>query len=172
MVGYANTRVRASEGGGDGQEDGNSSEVDPAPASASAAEPARGQTPASGQPPQPELSSPADSPLSPSEIRTLRDSVFGLDTFFVQTVDNYGESGVLFKGNIRSGADPSAVQTKLQDKLKAQLPDYSLFLMVDRDDKPTVVVIRGGAGGVVGRGRALVGGPAWRGHGRDHGQRL
>ena len=145
MVGYANTRVRASEGGGDGQEDGNSSEVDPAPASASAAEPARGQTPASGQPPQPELSSPADSPLSPSEIRTLRDSVFGLDTFFVQTVDNYGESGVLFKGNIRSGADPSAVQTKLQDKLKAQLPDYSLFLMVDRDDKPTVVVIRDAA---------------------------
>ena len=87
-------------------------------------------------------SSPASSPLTPSEIRTLRDSVFGLDTFFVQTVDNYGESGVLFKGNIRSGADPSAVQQKLQSKLSAALPGYSLYLMIDREDKPTVVVIR------------------------------
>lgn len=101
--------------------------------------------PAEPEKPVAELSSPVDSPLSPSEIRSLRDSVFGLDTFFVQTVENYGESGVLFKGNIRSGAEPSVVQQKLQSKLKAQLPDYSLFLMVDREDKPTVVVIRDAA---------------------------
>ena len=90
-------------------------------------------------------SSSSSSPLTPAEIRNLRDTVFGLDTFFVQSVDNYGESGVLFKGNIRSGAQPSAVQQKLQSKLREQMPDYSLFLMVDRDDKPTVVVIRDSA---------------------------
>ena len=59
----------------------------------------------------------------------------------MQSVDNYGESGVLFKGNIRSGAQPSAVQQKLQSKLREQMPDYSLFLMVDRDDKPTVGIV-------------------------------
>jgi len=91
------------------------------------------------------LETPENSPLSPSEIRNLRETVFGLDTFFVQTVENYGESGVLFKGNIRSGAEPSAVQKKLQTKLREQMPDYSLFLMVDRDDKPTVVIIRDAA---------------------------
>jgi len=142
---YPNTRVHAverDEHGQDGQ-DGQGGQDD-ATRPAAAAESPQGETKRATEPP-PELSSPTDSPLSPAEIRTLRESVFGLDTFFVQTVDNYGESGVLFKGNIRSGADPSAVQEKLQAKLKAQMPDYSLFLMVDRDDKPTVVVIRDAA---------------------------
>jgi hypothetical protein len=84
---------------------------------------------------------PTDLALSPSTIRNLRETVFGLDTFFVQTVDNYGESGVLFKGNIRSGAEPSVVQKKLQTKLKEQLPNYSIFLLLDREDKATCVVI-------------------------------
>ena len=137
VVGFTNSRILANERGEDVEEDGTPPVV-PAE-SVKSVESARAQTG------QPELSSPTDSPLSPAEIRTLRDSVFGLDTFFVQTVENYGESGVLFKGNIRSGADPSAVQVKLQAKLKAQMPDYSLFLMVDRDDKPTVVVIRDAA---------------------------
>ena len=145
---YPNTRVHAverDEHGQDGQDgqDGQGGQDD-ATRPAAAAESPQGETKRATEPP-PELSSPTDSPLSPAEIRTLRESVFGLDTFFVQTVDNYGESGVLFKGNIRSGADPSAVQEKLQAKLKAQMPDYSLFLMVDRDDKPTVVVIRDAA---------------------------
>lgn len=34
-------------------------------------------------------------------IQQLRDVVFGFDTFYVTSVENYQANGVLFKGNLR-----------------------------------------------------------------------
>jgi len=82
----------------------------------------------------------ADLQLPQSVIAKLRDTVFGLDTLFVTSVENYGNSGVLFKGNLRG--NPAAAHAKLVLKLKEQLGDaYRLFLLQDQDDKPTAVVI-------------------------------
>ncbi|KAG7669072.1 hypothetical protein Ndes2526B_g00791 [Nannochloris sp. 'desiccata'] len=82
----------------------------------------------------------ADLQLPQSVIGKLRDTVFGLDTLFVTSVENYGNSGVLFKGNLRG--DPAAAHAKLVLRLKEQLGDtYRLFLLQDQDEKPTAVVI-------------------------------
>lgn len=77
--------------------------------------------------------------LPNSTIQLLRDKVFSLDTFFVQSTDNYGDNGLVFKGNIRG--EPSAVQQKLQGRLDQELPGYSIFILQDRDDKPTAVIL-------------------------------
>ncbi len=39
-------------------------------------------------------------------IQQLRDVVFGFDTFYVTSVENYQANGVLFKGNLR-GRSPA-----------------------------------------------------------------
>jgi hypothetical protein len=77
--------------------------------------------------------------LPNSTVQLLRDRVFSLDTFFVQSADNYGDNGLVFKGNIRG--EPSAVQQKLQARLDQDLPGYSIFILQDRDDKPTAVIL-------------------------------
>ena len=75
-----------------------------------------------------------------SVIAKLRDTVFGLDTLFVTSVENYGQSGVLFKGNLRG--DPARAYTKLSARLKDQLGDsYRLFLLEDQESNPVAVVI-------------------------------
>jgi membrane-associated protease RseP (regulator of RpoE activity) len=81
-----------------------------------------------------------DLQLPRTDITKLRDTVFGLDTLFVRSVENYGSEGVLFKGNLRG--DPAVAAAKLRLKLKEQLGDtYRLFLLEDQDEQPTAVVI-------------------------------
>lgn len=73
-------------------------------------------------------------------ISRIRDTVFTFDTFFVTSVENYGENGVLFKGNLRG--QPAATYTKLASRLQSELgTDYALYLLEDQEEKPVVVVI-------------------------------
>ncbi|KAF5840237.1 hypothetical protein DUNSADRAFT_17340 [Dunaliella salina] len=79
-------------------------------------------------------------------IEKLKYTVFGFDTFWVTSVENYEQDGVVFKGNVR-GRDPAQSYQKMCDRLKDQLGDqYTLFLLVDREDKPTVALLPKGAG--------------------------
>ncbi|EFJ40782.1 hypothetical protein VOLCADRAFT_119887 [Volvox carteri f. nagariensis] len=74
-------------------------------------------------------------------IDKLKTSVFGFDTFWVTSVDNYGHDGVVFKGNVR-GRDPAVSYQKMRDRLQAAFSGaYQLFLLEDKDEKPTVVVL-------------------------------
>ncbi|GIM06333.1 hypothetical protein Vretimale_10663, partial [Volvox reticuliferus] len=54
-------------------------------------------------------------------IDKLKSSVFGFDTFWVTSVDNYGHDGVVFKGNVR-GRDPAVSYQKMRDRLQVQIP--------------------------------------------------
>lgn len=77
---------------------------------------------------------------APREIvQTLEDKVFSLDTFFVQRTESYGDDGIVFKGNIRQ--NPSRVQNILQQRIQENVPGYKIFILPDREDKPTAVVI-------------------------------
>lgn len=87
-----------------------------------------------------------DEPASPklqlpqSIISRLKEAVFSFDTLFVTSVENYGENGVLFKGNLRG--NPSTTRARLAARLEAELGnDYRLFLLEDQEDKPVVVII-------------------------------
>lgn len=105
---------------------------DPSPPPPEAEEPST-STPIAGE-------DAADLQLPQSEIARLRDSVFSLDTMFVTSVENYGASGVLFRGNLRG--DPAAVRAKLAARLKDAVGDtYKFFLLEDQDEKPVAVVI-------------------------------
>eukprot|EP00892_Ulva_mutabilis_P008227 jgi/Ulvmu1/5777/UM025_0031.1 len=77
----------------------------------------------------------------PSEVVSrLRDTVFGFDTFFVTSTENYQADGVLFKGNLRG--DPAESFKKMERRLKDQLGDkYVLFLLEDQKETPVVVVL-------------------------------
>lgn len=44
--------------------------------------------------------------------------VFGFDTFWVTSMDNYGHEGVVFKGNVR-GRDPAVSYQKMKNRLQA-----------------------------------------------------
>jgi hypothetical protein len=67
--------------------------------------------------------------------------VFSFDTFYVTSVENYQQDGVVFKGNTR-GKDIRASFDKLQSRLKDALGDrYRLFLLEDADEKPTAVIM-------------------------------
>lgn len=78
--------------------------------------------------------------LPQSVVARLRDTVFGPDTLFVTSVENYGLNGVLFKGNLRG--TPSVAYSKLKTRLNEELSsDYKLFLIEDQEEKPVAVVI-------------------------------
>jgi hypothetical protein len=48
---------------------------------------------------------------------------------------------VVFKGNVR-GKDPSVSYTKMCERLQAAFPDkYELFLLEDKDEKPTIILL-------------------------------
>ena len=49
-------------------------------------------------------------------IERLRTSVFGFDTLFVTSVENYEANGVLFKGNLRG--DAAALYPRMASRLK------------------------------------------------------
>ena len=57
--------------------------------------------------------------LSRDVVDRLRSTVFGFDTFFVTSVENYDADGVLFKGNLRG--KPEAAQAALKRRLKVLL---------------------------------------------------
>lgn len=73
-------------------------------------------------------------------IDSLRDQVFGFDTFFVTGQEPY-EGGVLFKGNLRGEAAKS--YEKIAERLKDRFDDqFKLFLLINpEDDKPIAVVV-------------------------------
>lgn len=79
--------------------------------------------------------------LSRDIIEQLKTRVFSFDTFYVTSVENYEQDGVVFKGNTR-GKDVQASFEKLQSRLRDALGDrYRLFLLADAEDKPTAVVM-------------------------------
>ncbi|KXZ55018.1 hypothetical protein GPECTOR_3g180 [Gonium pectorale] len=79
-------------------------------------------------------------------IDKLKTSVFGFDTFWVTSVDNYGHEGVVFKGNVR-GRDPAVSYAKMRERLQNTFAGaYQLFLLEDKEEKPTVVVLPQGRG--------------------------
>jgi len=79
-------------------------------------------------------------------LERLKFTVFGYDTFWVTSVENYEADGVIFKGNMRA-KDTAAAYAKMCDRLKAELGGkYSLFLLQDRDDSPTIIVLPEGSG--------------------------
>ncbi|KAL2642682.1 hypothetical protein R1flu_010269 [Riccia fluitans] len=73
-------------------------------------------------------------------IDSLRDQVFGFDTFFVTGQEPY-EGGVLFKGNLRG--EPGKSYTKLEKRLQDKFGDqYKLFLLTNpTDNRPVAVVV-------------------------------
>lgn len=82
-----------------------------------------------------------DLKLSRAVIEELKLKVFSFDTFYVTSVENYQQDGVVFKGNTR-GKDIQASFDKLQSRLKDTLGDrYRLFLLEDSEEKPTAVVM-------------------------------
>ncbi|GLC33972.1 hypothetical protein PLESTB_000824100 [Pleodorina starrii] len=112
-----------------------------------------GSPPSSSSPPPPppeELQFKVDNEgnvqLPKDVIDKLKSSVFGFDTFWVTSVDNYGHDGVVFKGNVR-GRDPAVSYQKMRDRLQSAFSGaYQLFLLEDKDEKPTVVVLPQGRG--------------------------
>ena len=78
------------------------------------------------------------SKLTAEELEGIR-SIFGLDTFFATEIIPYA-SGVIVKGNLRGEPDP--VLAALTAKMEAVAPgQWRVYLVEDRDDKPTVVVL-------------------------------
>ncbi|GAV56759.1 Peptidase_M50 domain-containing protein [Cephalotus follicularis] len=73
-------------------------------------------------------------------IDTLKEQVFGFDTFFVTSQEPY-EGGLLFKGNLRGQAAKS--YEKIANRMQNKFGDeYKLFLLVNpEDDKPVAVVV-------------------------------
>ena len=60
-------------------------------------------------------------PLAPLQvIERLKFTVFGFDTFYVTSVENYKNDGVVFKGNMR-GKDPQAAYQKMSTRMKVGL---------------------------------------------------
>ncbi|GBF98071.1 peptidase M50 [Raphidocelis subcapitata] len=83
----------------------------------------------------------ADLQIPKAVIEKLRYSVFGYNTLWVTSVDNYQESGVVFKGNLRA-KDPAAAYEQMKERLKAELGDsWQIFLVEDKEEKPTAVVL-------------------------------
>lgn len=78
--------------------------------------------------------------LPSNVIARLRDSVFGIDTLFVTSVENYEADGVLFKGNLRG--DPAIAYAKLKARLVEEIGDqYQLFLLENQEEQPVAVVL-------------------------------
>lgn len=93
--------------------------------------------PANASPPevQPDLQLPRD------VVERLRTTVFGFDTFFVTSLENYEANGVLFRGNLRGG-DPARAYAKLRDRLRQELgAAYTLYLLEDQEERPVAVVL-------------------------------
>ncbi|BBN01028.1 zinc metalloprotease EGY, chloroplastic [Marchantia polymorpha subsp. ruderalis] len=91
--------------------------------------------------PLPGVKSSSETARLPKEvIDTLRDQVFGFDTFFVTGQEPY-EGGVLFKGNLRGEAGKS--YTKLEKRLQEKFGGkYRLFLLSNpTDERPVAVIV-------------------------------
>eukprot|EP00899_Mesostigma_viride_P026922 jgi/Mesvir1/7414/Mv19200-RA.2 len=84
--------------------------------------------------------------LDKGVVETLRNQVFGLDTFFVTATEPY-QGGTVFRGNLRRGVDPGEIYRKLCSRMEAQFGDkYSVFLLTETpkgedQEKPIAVVL-------------------------------
>lgn len=71
----------------------------------------------------------------------MRDVVFGFDTFYVTSVENYQANGVLFKGNLR-GRSAAESYKRTAARLKERVGDaYQLYFLEDQESKPVAVVL-------------------------------
>lgn len=83
-----------------------------------------------------------DLQLPKEVIERLKYTVFGFDTMWVTSVENYESDGVAFKGNLRGQSVKESFK-KMQQRMKVELGDeYRLFLLNDKEDKPTALVLR------------------------------
>ena len=82
--------------------------------------PEQSATPQPGGPPSSQPAADAvpdrrDLQLPRETIERLKTAVFGFDTFFVTSVENYEAAGVLFKGNLRG--DPAKAYSRMAARL-------------------------------------------------------
>ncbi len=97
------------------------------------------EPPSAGEPKNGKPDEPENLPPIPAEDMAVIESIFGIDTFFRTKSVPYQE-GVIFKGNLRGKPDETAQM--LSDKLAEKFGDkYRSFLLMDPDEKPTVVVL-------------------------------
>eukprot|EP00884_Botryococcus_braunii_P023262 jgi/Botrbrau1/961/Bobra.114_1s0005.1 len=86
------------------------------------------------------LEGPPDLQIPSSVIERLRSTVFGFDTFFVTSVENYQADGVLFKGNLRG--DPAVAYRRASERLKDELGEaYRLYFLEDKEGAPVAVIL-------------------------------
>ncbi|MGK7911467.1 MAG: site-2 protease family protein [Synechococcus sp.] len=79
------------------------------------------------------------SQMNVNDLQAIR-GIFGIDTFYVTDVIPYGQ-GAIFKGNLRQ-AEASTIVQRLQAALQQAVGDrYHLYLVRDREEKPSVVVL-------------------------------
>jgi hypothetical protein len=57
--------------------------------------------------------------ISKEVIEKMKYTVFGMDTLFVTSVENYDADGVVFKGNLRA-KDPGAAYLKMKARLRVR----------------------------------------------------
>ncbi|MEO0355863.1 MAG: site-2 protease family protein [Cyanobacteria bacterium P01_A01_bin.3] len=79
------------------------------------------------------------SQIDTDDLKAIR-GIFGIDTFYVTDIVPYGK-GAIFKGNLRQ-QDASKVVQQLQTALQQEMGNrYCLYLVRDREEKPSVVVL-------------------------------
>ncbi|KAF8055831.1 EGY2 [Scenedesmus sp. PABB004] len=79
--------------------------------------------------------------VSRAEVEALRSAVFGYDTMWVTSVENYQEAGVVFKGNVRA-KDAATAYAKMRARLQEVMGDkWQLFLLEDKEEQPTAVLL-------------------------------
>jgi len=114
----------------------------PAPAASSQQQQQQQQQGAPGQ--QPQTTTPvvdAAVEIPPAVLRRIRQEVFAQGPFYVTEVDSYGDGGAVFKGRVRA-KDLSAAYADLSARLeRTTAGEYQLFLLADRRDEPTAVVL-------------------------------
>lgn len=91
---------------------------------------------------QPQMTIDAAVEIPPATLRRIRQEVFPMGGVFTVTeVESYGDGGAVFKGRVRA-KDLSAAYEDLSRRLTdATAGEYQLFLLTDRRDEPTAVVL-------------------------------
>ncbi len=74
-------------------------------------------------------------------IQQLRDVVFGFDTFYVTSVENYQANGVLFKGNLR-GCSPAEAYARTAKRFQVT-PSCAAMHCVEHAYREHVLLMSG-----------------------------
>ncbi len=66
----------------------------------------------------------------------MKSTVFGFDTFWVTSVENYKSDGVVFKGNVRA-KDMDVMYKKMTDRMKVRcMPDACMHACMQSSKHP------------------------------------